>query len=138
MSWSTPKTDWGVDVVGSNDMNRIEGNTVSLHKGNGHTSLAIVNPNASGQLQINETDETFVIDDSTYSIGLILTENRQPGNKIILLADSCTPQFVNTGTPTGDYKSIKIFGGGTHTMSTDGLVMLVYYNSYWYLGVLEP
>lgn len=40
MAWKTPKTDWtAADVLGPNDFNRIEGNTLDNHERlNGHDS----------------------------------------------------------------------------------------------------
>lgn len=102
MAWDTPKTDWGVDVVGSADFNRIEENIAVLHKGNGQTSLQVIA--GSESLNIGVTDETFVITGSSPSVSIkyIYVGTRQPGNKIRLIL-SDTPDLIhNEGSvPTG-------------------------------------
>ena len=134
MAWQTPKTDWGVEAIPTTYYNKVEGNDVVLHKGNGHTSLVALAANASNQLDINSTDETFVINDDTYEIGLILTEDREPGCHIYLIADGASPYIISSGTPSGNYKSIKISAGGSsQQILYDSVAMLIYYNSYWYL-----
>lgn len=108
MAWSTPETGWGVDVVNSSDMNAIGENLVTLHKGNGQASLTTVNPDASYQLGINATDETFIIDDNSNAyIDLILSTGREPGNRIQVLNQSGGNVGVrHNQDPSGNYKAI--------------------------------
>jgi hypothetical protein len=139
MSWDTPKVDWGVDVVGNDDFNRIEGNTVTLHKGGGQETLLALNPTVpagSGLLDINETDTAFKIKDigEDAIIKLILTVNRQPGNQIVLInASAYTLYLIGDVTPTGNYKPIHSNTSANTTINRGEGVQLVYDGGYWYV-----
>ncbi len=108
MGWSTPETSWGVEVVNTTDMDAIGENLVTLHKGNGQSSLTTVNPDASYQLDINTTDETFIMDDNSNAyIDLILSTSREPGNRIQLINQAGDNFGIrHNQTPSGNYKAI--------------------------------
>jgi hypothetical protein len=135
MSWTEPKTDWSpTDGMLDTDMNAIGENAVTLHKGNGDTSCPIVNPTIQNELDIDSTHEVFIIADSTYALSLILTEDRQPGNTILIICSVSGVEIRSDGTPTGNYKSIVIEGETTKTAYTGAVIQLTYYNDAWYAG----
>lgn len=138
MSWSEPKTDWGVDTVADTDFNRIEENTVTLHKGNGAAtvpSVAIGSGADAGKFDIDDEHEVFVV--SAYGasgISLILTENRQPGNKIFVISPGFQTTFLEGGSQSGSYYPLKVSAAvGTHQTAGDEVVCLVYYNNFWWV-----
>lgn len=136
MNWNTPKDDWvPADGVEDTDMNEIGENLITLHGGNGHDSLVTVNPDVSNHLDINATDETFVITDNSNNASLILSTGRLPGNRIIIINKSGgSVGYTYGGTPTGDYKDIKSCRGALgYTQLTDSATALVYDGTSWYI-----
>ena len=137
MSWQTPKTNWGVDAVNTADFNRIEGNIETLHKGNGQSSLVTIGTVSGGQLDINETDETFVVT-FVNNVTLIKSTNRQPGNRIQLINTGSGFYIQTGGTPSGDYRPIRIVNEAIeHQIYMYETVSLIYDGSYWYLSILR-
>jgi hypothetical protein len=135
MNWTAPKTDWTPpDGVLDSDMNEIGENLVTLHGGNGQDSLTTVNPDVSTHLDINTTDETFIVDDNTYNVGLILSIGRLPGNKIIIINKSGdTLGYLHEATPSGDYKAIKTDSGIGYGQHNETATILVFDGTDWFI-----
>jgi hypothetical protein len=124
MSWGTPKIDWATDdVIATTDLNRIEENAVTLHKGNGQAALASIT--AANNLDINETDETFIVTGNT-AIYYIKKTGRQEGNKIILHFTGTPTLHDQEAGPGGEYAKMKLIFNGNITIGTDILVRQTY------------
>lgn len=143
MNWQTPKTNWGVDVVGSVDFNRIEGNIYVLHKGNGFSSLQTMTPfilsGSNYAIDINVFDEVFVLSrgnsQTPQSVNVIYSEDRQAGNKITLIL--VNPNLVagsfnyaTNGVASGYYKPIKAPGNFIQYDNT--AISFVFDGNFWY------
>ena len=130
MSWNTPKTDWATDTgIGSADLNRIEGNDVVLHKGNGQASLASIT--AANSLLINQTDETFIVTGDT-AIYYICKTGRQPGNKIVLCFTGNPEIHHQQAGPGAEYAAINTTTAADQH-AVNGTYFAVYDGTYWRL-----
>lgn len=116
MNWQDPETGWTpADVVGTADLNRIEGNTEELHRGNGQTALAPAT--AAEQLTLpNDTEETFLLVDGSSYIRCISTANRRVGNHIVLIVGGSAPAQLshNEASAPSGFKKIIIHQAGTN------------------------
>lgn len=143
MAWQTPKTNWGVDVVGSIDFNRIEGNILILHQGNGFNSLEVVTPfllsGSNYAIDINQYDDVYILSRGTSQtpqlVNLINSENRLKGNKITFILKN--PNLVGgdfgfniNGTAQGVYKPIK--APANFTLQDDTAITFVFDGDFWY------
>ena len=134
MAWATPKTNWGVDVVNSGDLNRIEENTSVLHKGNGSTTVSTLTTSGPNyELDIGQTEEVFKIGGATTNIYSISTTGRQPGNKIFLINTTASGIDIDYNqTPPANYAAIKGYGGSGLTLLADNIALLIYDGTVWY------
>jgi len=140
MSWGIPKNDWDTDdVIATTDLNRIEENAITLHKGNGQAALASIT--AANNMDINETDETFLVTGNT-SIFFIKTTGRQAGNKIILIFSGTTMLWTNKENVPANYANIRIkkLWDGTGGPSESNIsvyaftsIELIYDGTHWIL-----
>jgi hypothetical protein len=142
MAWATPKTDWGVDLVGSADLNRIEENTRVLHQGNGHTPIAVTV--TTENLILPTTDGNFFTLSSTGNV----TVNRIDGTDwtigsivYLYLNDSVQIYYNADGTVSGTYLPIARFAnplGAGDTGNFGGgypgcVAILMKHINYWIL-----
>jgi len=141
MSWATPKNDWDTaDAVGSADMNRIEENTITLHKGNGQAALADATV-ASGELTFaNSIEETYYVIGSG-DIDFISTIGRQPGNRIHLIINVGTIVEINnnTASPPANFESIYVHsyttGFSDIAVYQNQLLTLVLSETHWHCNI---
>lgn len=141
MSWTAPKTAWGVELVGSADLNRIEENIAELHKGNGHTVLAVITPPTVSPFNMdfpNQTDQTYQFTHSGSDVvGFISAVDRQPGNVIHLVMNNpggAVVFFHNAGTPDPGYARLRIHNGvnfGNAELDHSRVITFVYTGVDW-------
>lgn len=148
MAWTTPKTDWGVDVVGSADFNRIEENTRLLGKGGGGQNATIPNVNAinSGSnylYDIYTATEARASDvffwnasNAVDHISHIRTTDRPIGNRITII-NMCLPQnylYIDVNTNiVADYAPIKTSDGYPTPRVAYASWTFLYTGEYWLL-----
>lgn len=137
MAWTTPKIDWTpLDGIIDDDLNEIGENLNVLHKGNGQTALAEIA--SANNLDINETDDTFLITGTT-SVYFIKSTGRQPGNRIHLIKlDSGGAVFHdNEADPGVGYSPMALWplthSQGDLTLNPDQCFTFVYTGTKWVL-----
>lgn len=136
---STPKIDWGVDVVSSSHMNNIGENLSLLQQGGGNNGAlnAAVGTSTGGARTLtfpNSTENCFSLDCTTgIYVETIDSTDRLPGNVVYLFTTSVSDvHWINGGTPSGVYKPVTVPSGGSgYQTSTPGGVILLYSGTYW-------
>jgi hypothetical protein len=135
MAWTTPVTSWAAGaVVSSTDFNRIEGNDVVLHAGNGQTTLTTISPSVVHVLDIGAIEETFLIGGND-TVSFITTTGRLPGNRIHLIKINSTGTIgYDQSSPPAGSAVIKGNGDGANTLTwyVNRLITLVYSGSAWH------
>lgn len=134
MSWTTPRA-WTVAAVSTAQMNEVSEQLAVLHKGNGHTALSTISPNAAGELNIGAVDQSFnVTEPSNYGIKFISSTGRQPGNTINLILTNASSVYTNTATPPSGYSPIIINHEqtyGSYNLYQYQILTLVFTGSFW-------
>jgi hypothetical protein len=145
MSWTTPRTTWGVDGVGNGDFNRIEENIAVLHKGNGQEALTVITPPVASPYNLdfpNTTDQTYLFTHTgNKQVGFISTLNRQPGNVINMIMNNASGNVVflhDAGSADAGYAKLLIYVG-VYPMEFDSvfldpnrMITFVFSGSAWF------
>ena len=139
MAWQTPKTDWATDdAVGTDDLNRMEGNTLvaGLTLGHGVAPESIA---SAANLSITLTNNVFNITGAV-QIDYIKITGREAG-AIIYLIFASTPKLKNNqgSAPSGYAKMILAdttdfsggFLSGDWTAAANVVLGLLYDGTQW-------
>lgn len=133
MAWDTPKTDWGVDVVGSADMNRIENNCLGARYGYDDLGTGIT---AAASIVI--TKDYHEITGTATAIDFMSTTGYYPG-AVVRLRFMGNGYDVNinhdTASPPANYAAFYLTlsngGHGNYNGGPDSIYEFLYNGTYW-------
>ena len=137
-TWSTPSGVGSGEAVPTTWFDTIADDLIVLHRGNGMATPSAIEPDASGVLDVGETNDTFLVNGSN-ALKFITYTNRQFGNRINLIRTTGdgTVMYAQTSPPSGSLPIYANEYGPILQWRVNGMVSVVLGSTGWHHDITD-